>query len=1464
MEKTAIPENRRGESFDIKVTKSETEYLLLNNVLEDIMCKEYGQDDDWIGVTKEDLDENGYLDDEYKTFEIDTLNLSDEKIIEIINELNLFNSLYELTSKENLFLELFINYSREKNISSIVKYHLLSDEIKKEFLEFIKNNIDFSESEGITANSFINRFKYDTQLQEKIIIQAGIYNSENNEEIKFENFEFQNLNELYTFLEIKSSNFDINPTLAVRASNNSNVYLIDYKTTVSKKDFFEETIIQNLKYNPMNKQNEIILSPEQINWFFKKNIIDKVFYKENDEIKEISKDTFFGEFNFFQDDVDFYIEKQNFNEEQLDLIHNSLAYYDSLESYEVEIVENLSKIITVKAESFEEAKELVIENYNEAKIILDSQDFVFNEFKNPKLFELNSEKIKNIFFNQLYPVGNNIKEAQELFSEFNPSEKKLFIEELGELVLNKAKENDMSETEVKDAIEKITNDLTGYLSKNRLDDSILKENDNDIILRFYNKKTMEFEPNRIIGEDINKNDILDFIKEYIREDESNRKLAIQINNSDEIFLSKDDFQKIEIDLKNEGNERYTLSKVNVKKEIETNFSSDKLKEIIAKINNLDILNLNEDNKYLFIDKINDIRISFSSELEKQKLLSDIWAAELSKTTDLSFMMTSTQIDEKQAEHYRKYEILSRKFGLPINPLIEENNNKFYADSYKNLFEEYCNLKEKYSDTIFFIKDNDNYYKTFNDDANKVADVLKARAFSIGNDNVVLSLHSHMMDQYLKQIVNTGYKVATTETTFQQKSISDKLVEEREATAEGFSLNDLDIENDFTNTLIEDIENKTGSLWEKNEEIDSIALENLSNNKEDVILTQAENLPEGWTWRDYDDGSGSILNPKGNPKFSYDLMTQEYKSTEEKFWRSTPTPEDGNPITLNYFKKYIEDKILKEIDISKQENLEGGKIKDLAEKIKKDPSLINTIDSNTVNILNLFNNVELEKKLSFIELNYFEAIFPINPSNEDNVKLETAQNLFNSLTEEQKTNLILEMKIKLLNMDNLSENPLAYKSIINDLDQHFNHNTDEELYRKIDLFEMHPSYRSDELNSIIYRYGEKDEEQSLDYLDLENFKQECEKIGFTFDYSLDAEPYSLRPINEVEQYQLLEKFNNINNQNPKIMENSTKQQEQQELKVGRIASVNTENGLFKGAIESINGDDVTLKNLKNETITTKKNDVYQFFHGQKFDYSELSKMIENSKELPEGLSIKDIKGKDLHNLLKGNISEGLLQVEKKDKTMSAEFKLQPLYNSESKQMEVKAIYKNPNELNFNIFGEKASEEQIKKLQEGEKVAIDRSSKNGKEFTAQVYLDKELNQIIFDKFIDKTKEPVQKETASKKLEFADQFEYENFLTTEVNVFENAKKINPLQLDAMIIILDQSELNEFLTDLEIEETQIDAIIQNPDPVKKDDSTLESIKSEILNVINSSAEKVDIFKEKFHSAKEGQEQSHSQSKKI
>lgn len=1055
---------------------------------------------------------------------------------------------FENRTKETFFLELFINYIQDVFLdkvstisSSIIYYNFLSNDVKKEFLDFVKNNIDFFELEEATSKSFLNHFIYDTELQDIITIQAGIYNSNNIEEIKFENFEFENLNELFTFIDIKSSEFDIEPSLAVRTSIDSRVHLLDYSTPVAKKDFFEEIIIENLKNKPMNMQNEIILNPEQINWLFNKKIIDKVFYKEGDEIKQILRKNFFEEFNFFEDNIDFFIEKQSLNNEQLDIINNSLKYFDSLENYEVEIVETLSKIVSVKAESFEQAKERVIQNYNESKIILDSQDFVFNEFKNPKLFELNSEKIKNIFFNQQYPAEKNLKEAQELFSEFDSTEKKLFLEELETLIHYDAKDNDMSDQEIKDAFEKIENDLTGFSAPEKID------------LKFYNKKNMEYE------------------------------------------------------LETEKNLQYTLRKTNLIKEIQTDFSSANLEEIVNKINSLDELNLDGENKYEFIDKINSIKIIFSSELEKQKILSDIWAAELSKRTNLSFSMTSTQIDEKQALHYRKYETLSKKEGLPINPLLE---------------------------------------------------------------NQIL------------------------------ENISEKLSEEYEASAEGFSFNNLDIENDFTDTLIEDIENGNGDLWKK-----------------EKYLTTNE---------------------------IYELIPEERKGDDFH------------------------------IRVSKEE-------------------------------------AEFLVKNDFID------------------------NIMNKEYGDDDDHWVGMTK--------------------DDLDEETNRFDDE--YQTFEIF-LHPATKK-QIQTIFNGLKNFENSQALN----------SEIIGGKIK---DIATEAIQNTQSLKQYdQNTQNLINLYiNQNPKIMENSTenqeqKQQEQQGLKVGRIASVNTGNGIFKGAIESINGDDVTLKNLKKETVIVKKDDVYQFFHGQKFDYSELSKMIENSKELPEGLSIKDIKGKDLHNLLKGEISEGLLKVEKKDKTMSAEFKLQPLYNSENKQMEVKAIYKNPKELNFNIFGEKASEEQIKKLQEGEKVTIDRNSKNGKEFTAQVYLDKELNQIIFDKFIDKTKEPVQKETTSKKLEFADQFEYENFLTTEVNIFENAKKINSYQLDSIILQLDQNELNEFLIDLEIEENQIDSILQTPDPIKKEE-TIDSIKNTILNVINSSSEKVDLFKEKFSSVKINQEnkENRSQGRKI
>lgn len=66
----------RGSNFDIRISR-ETAIDLLStypNLPFEIMCKEYGPDEDWIGMTADDLEYGGRnkatLNDEYQTFEI--------------------------------------------------------------------------------------------------------------------------------------------------------------------------------------------------------------------------------------------------------------------------------------------------------------------------------------------------------------------------------------------------------------------------------------------------------------------------------------------------------------------------------------------------------------------------------------------------------------------------------------------------------------------------------------------------------------------------------------------------------------------------------------------------------------------------------------------------------------------------------------------------------------------------------------------------------------------------------------------------------------------------------------------------------------------------------------------------------------------------------------------------------------------------------------------------------------------------------------------------------------------------------------------------------------------------------------------------------------------------------------------------------------------------------------------------
>lgn len=61
----------------------------------------------------------------------------------------------------------------------------------------------------------------------------------------------------------------------------------------------------------------------------------------------------------------------------------------------------------------------------------------------------------------------------------------------------------------------------------------------------------------------------------------------------------------------------------------------------------------------------------------------------------------------------------------------------------------------------------------------------------------------------------------------------------------------------------------------------------------------------------------------------------------------------------------------------------------------------------------------------------------------------------------------------------------------------------------DLFET-PELIPSDVQAILESFNEDDFTNS--YQDLERLLKLIEPLGYTFDYSLDAEPYGLRPIN----------------------------------------------------------------------------------------------------------------------------------------------------------------------------------------------------------------------------------------------------------------------------------------------------------------------------------------------------------------
>ncbi|MXS71893.1 hypothetical protein GSF70_11765 [Flavobacteriaceae bacterium W22] len=109
----------------------------------------------------------------------------------------------------------------------------------------------------------------------------------------------------------------------------------------------------------------------------------------------------------------------------------------------------------------------------------------------------------------------------------------------------------------------------------------------------------------------------------------------------------------------------------------------------------------EKKSYLFRDIPNEFEVSISNAADKEKFLSDVWAKELEKRTGLSSGLTVTQIDERQAFHYRNYETEAKKLGIESTPFIEIGEQKAdipNKDSGLNPLKSISERQEAYNDT----------------------------------------------------------------------------------------------------------------------------------------------------------------------------------------------------------------------------------------------------------------------------------------------------------------------------------------------------------------------------------------------------------------------------------------------------------------------------------------------------------------------------------------------------------------------------------------------------------------------------------------------------------------------------------------------------------------------------------------------------------------------------------------------
>jgi len=169
-----IPEALIGDAFHIKVSKQTAEYLIANDIVNDIMNAEYGNDgfygEQWNGMTKDDFnDETQKFDDDYQTFEIDVnpiTRIGLENLLATIQNINNMETQKEFNQVQYLKDQLkYLGFGESeklhKDLESGINSNEKSFEIKTTSDKTLpENKVDFnikfnkSEKGGVFLNSY--------------------------------------------------------------------------------------------------------------------------------------------------------------------------------------------------------------------------------------------------------------------------------------------------------------------------------------------------------------------------------------------------------------------------------------------------------------------------------------------------------------------------------------------------------------------------------------------------------------------------------------------------------------------------------------------------------------------------------------------------------------------------------------------------------------------------------------------------------------------------------------------------------------------------------------------------------------------------------------------------------------------------------------------------------------------------------------------------------------------------------------------------------------------------------------------------------------------------------------------------------------------------------------------------------------------------------------------------------------